>query len=149
MCSGVIEGYHAETVRNLCRVTDIIFSKCSNIGVLKLTQPFDRQNLPLAAFAGRIGAFAIHGSGLALGNVLLPSCWEMYRTLRKSNILHKAQILDCLSVVSCFRFWAHFIHKYVTSNGYVNSHTMLNVWTFWDILCCLSPKNMKKWTFIY
>ena len=53
------------------------------------TQPLDRQNLPLAAFAGHIGAFAIHGSGLALGNVLLPSCWEAYGTLRKSNVLHK------------------------------------------------------------
>ena len=110
MCSKPKTGYHAETVRNLCRVTDIIFSKCSNIGVLKLTQPFDRQNLPLAAFAGRIGAFAIHGSSLALGNVLLPSCWETYRTLRKSNILHKAQIPDCLSVVSLHTAQAHF-HK--------------------------------------
>ena len=55
MCSKPKTGYHAETVRNLCRVTDIIFSKCSNIGVLKLTQPFDRQNLPLAAFPAYFG----------------------------------------------------------------------------------------------
>ena len=104
MCSGVIEGYHAETVRNLCRVTDIIFSKCSNIGVLKLTQPLDRQNLPLAAFAGRIGAFAIHGSGLALGNVLLPSCWIVYRTLRKSNIRHSHKYEPLSALLALQRF---------------------------------------------
>ncbi len=52
------------------------------------TQSRDRQNLPLAAFAGHFGAFAFLGSGLTLGNVLLPSCWGECRTLRKSNILH-------------------------------------------------------------
>ena len=44
--------------------------------------------------------FAIHGSGLAPGNVLLPGCWETYRTLRKSNILHKSQILYKPSQIS-------------------------------------------------
>ena len=32
--------------------------------------------------------FAIHGSALTLGNVLLPSCWIVGRALSKSNILH-------------------------------------------------------------
>ena len=42
----------------------------------------------------------VHGSAFALGNVLLPSCWETYRTLRKSNILHKSQILYKPSPIS-------------------------------------------------
>ena len=50
--------------------------------------------------AGHIGAFAIHGSGLALGNVLLPSCWMTYRALRKSNILHTSQTTYNLGTVS-------------------------------------------------
>ena len=73
---------------NLFRVLDIRFSKCSDIDNVYRRKHSNRQNLPLAAFAGHFGAFAIHGSGLALGNVLLPSCWIVYRTLRKSNILH-------------------------------------------------------------
>ena len=44
--------------------------------------------------------FAIHGSSLAPGNILLPGCWETYRTLRKSNILHKSQIIYKPSPIS-------------------------------------------------
>ena len=65
--------YYDNITNHFWRVPDIRFSKCSDVGNDNFTQTFDRQNLPLAAFAGHFGAFAIHGSSLTLGNVLLPS----------------------------------------------------------------------------
>ena len=85
---------------NLFRVPDIRFSKCSDIDNVYRRKHSNRQNLPLAAFAGHFGAFAIHGSGLALGNVLLPSCCVSCRTLRKSNILHSHKLTHCISTAA-------------------------------------------------
>ena len=105
---GGVKVYRRNTGENLFRVTDIRFSKCSGIGLLYLTQTRDRQNLPLADFAGHFGAFAIHGSGLALGNVLLPSCWIVYRTLRKANILHSHKFSPVFLRYTLAALWVYF-----------------------------------------
>ena len=83
------EGYAVQICVRICSGLRIYDFLNALMEVVELGRsPSNRQNLPPAAFAGHIGAFAIHGSGLALGNVLLPSCWGVGRALRKSNILH-------------------------------------------------------------
>ena len=70
---------------NLFRVLDIRFSKCSDIDNV---------------YRRKHSTFAIHGSGLALGNVLLPSCCVSCRTLRKSNILHSHKFAHGISTAA-------------------------------------------------
>ena len=50
-----------------------------------------------------VHALSAFGSAFALGNVLLPSCWETYRTLRKCNILHKEPKAD--NACSAYPSW--------------------------------------------
>ena len=79
----------------LCRVLDIIFSKCSEKVVVYLR---NRSRL------------TIHGSTWAQNNVLLFCCLVMYRTLRKSNVLHKSQmenIVVYMTIEICYRAFHH------------------------------------------
>lgn len=64
-------------ILSLLRITNLIFSKCSEES-FGYTRNHKRRDIPVTAFVW--------------SNVLLLHCCYMHRTLRKSKILHKSQI---------------------------------------------------------
>ena len=128
------EGYWAGIIKFLWRVSDIIFSKCSNIGLLCLTQSFDIRHPWLRSHSLQRPVAELLGA---------------YRTLRKSNILHKPHEfyypspISNLSLRVILYLTTHFLLLYSLLNCYFlllynlfNSLLIIKLYNFFVCVTC-------------